>query len=312
MGKTIEFAIVIPLYNKGKYIKSTLESVFAQTYPNYEIIIVNDGSTDDSLNYLAEFNDPRLHIYSKENGGVSSARNYGIEKATKEYIAFLDADDLWHKDYLNEICRLIKKYPSCGMFSTGWYYKRNELLKENNSGLTGDTIVENYFKHSLRYAVVWTSATVIKRDILLSVGSFPLGMVSGQDLYTWVKVASVCKLAYSDKKMAYYVIDATSLHFRSKALKTSKCHYSDLIEENNDDKNRYLAKLAYRRAVGCLRNGYNNLAKEETEKFNSAIVPKKLKYKYICFLIIPSPILRWSYNFGIAIKNIGRKSGINL
>lgn len=94
------FSIIIPLYNKADYIAETLKSVLNQTYCDYEVIVVNDSSTDNSLEVASSFQDERIHIYTKENEGVSAARNYGIMHAKYDYIAFLDADDIWESDYL--------------------------------------------------------------------------------------------------------------------------------------------------------------------------------------------------------------------
>ncbi len=96
-------SVIIPLYNKEKYIEDTIKSVLNQTFTDFELIIVNDGSTDNSLKVIEKFNDERINVFSKENAGVSSARNYGIYKSKGEYIAFLDADDTYFKEHLNNL-----------------------------------------------------------------------------------------------------------------------------------------------------------------------------------------------------------------
>src|SRR5690606_12962360 len=94
------FSIIVPLYNKEKYLKATLKSVLQQTFIDFEIIIVNDGSTDKSLEIAKSFKNERIKIYTQENQGVSAARNLGIEKSTSEYCCFLDADDVWKDNHL--------------------------------------------------------------------------------------------------------------------------------------------------------------------------------------------------------------------
>lgn len=88
-------SVVIPLYNKDKQIAKTLYSVLKQTYPNFEVIVVNDGSTDNSLSEVSKISDSRIRLICQENKGVSAARNRGIQEAKSDYIAFLDADDEW-------------------------------------------------------------------------------------------------------------------------------------------------------------------------------------------------------------------------
>ena len=97
------FSVVIPLYNKEDYIGKTIQSVLHQTYSEFEIIVVNDSSTDRSLKVVESFKDSRIKIYTIPNGGVSIARNYGIQKATHEIIALLDSDDVWEDNYLYSI-----------------------------------------------------------------------------------------------------------------------------------------------------------------------------------------------------------------
>ena len=90
-------SVVIPLYNKEKYIKRAIESVLNQTFQKFEIIVVNDGSTDKSAEIVQNIKDPRIRLINQKNAGVSAARNRGIQEAKYEYIAFLDADDFWEK-----------------------------------------------------------------------------------------------------------------------------------------------------------------------------------------------------------------------
>ena len=107
----MRFSVVIPLYNKEMYIKETLDSVKTQSFRDFEVIVVNDSSTDKSLNIASVYeSDNRYHVYTIPNGGVSAARNFGIGKAKGDYVCFLDADDLWQPNYLEEADRLLKKH----------------------------------------------------------------------------------------------------------------------------------------------------------------------------------------------------------
>lgn len=104
-------SVVIPLYNKEKQIAKTLQTVLDQTCQDFEIVIVNDGSTDGSVGEIKKITDSRIRLINQKNGGVSAARNRGIEEAKGEHIAFLDADDMWNRDYLKTINYLIKNIP---------------------------------------------------------------------------------------------------------------------------------------------------------------------------------------------------------
>ena len=129
-------SIVIPLYNKAAVICRTMESVKQQIFSDFEILIVNDGSTDDSLSVLMDFLSENeavfknsVRLIEQENKGVSAARNQGIKEARGEIIAFLDADDEWLPDYLKTIAFLVEKYPECDIFGTAYSFKMNKKEK---------------------------------------------------------------------------------------------------------------------------------------------------------------------------------------
>lgn len=111
------FSIIIPLYNKSEAISETINSVLKQSLPDFEIIIVDDGSTDSSASIVGYFKDTRISYYYKQNGGVSSARNYGMSLAKNEWIVFLDADDLMSKDALAVLNNMIQNYPGYKVYS---------------------------------------------------------------------------------------------------------------------------------------------------------------------------------------------------
>src|SRR5690606_5467803 len=144
------FSIVIPLYNKEKHIAETLASVLGQSFADFEVIVVNDGSTDGSLSAVNAFNDPRLFVHTKENGGVSDARNYGIAKAKGDFIALLDADDTWEPTFLQEMKCLMEKYPDCDLYASAF-----KKLKKHKAILNGHKIPEeiilNFFEIKLKH-----------------------------------------------------------------------------------------------------------------------------------------------------------------
>ncbi|MCP4971863.1 MAG: glycosyltransferase family 2 protein, partial [Arcobacter sp.] len=131
------FSVIIPLYNKENYIENTLQSVLDQTYKDFELIIVNDGSTDNSLektkNYLSSFVNHK--IISQKNKGLSATRNKGVLEAKGEVIAFLDADDFWHPNFLEHIHNLFLEFPEASLFGTSYLLKYSEevVLEAKNN-----------------------------------------------------------------------------------------------------------------------------------------------------------------------------------
>ena len=112
------FTVIIPLYNKENFIENTLKSVLNQNFTDFEVIIINDGSTDKSEEKVFRFKDSRILYFLKSNEGVSATRNFGIEKANAQYIAFIDADDYWYPDFLQEMYRYITLFPEQKVFSS--------------------------------------------------------------------------------------------------------------------------------------------------------------------------------------------------
>lgn len=119
-------SVVIPLYNKEELITVTVRSVLSQTFADFELLIVNDGSTDGSLAVVSAISDPRIKVINIENSGVSVARNTGIKAASHDWVAFLDADDWWDHSFLEEMTKAIKSYPEHKLFAGG----RSRVFKD--------------------------------------------------------------------------------------------------------------------------------------------------------------------------------------
>lgn len=179
-------SIVIPLYNKEKSISKTLLSVMNQTYTDYEIVIVNDGSTDNSLmvakQCLESFNN--VNIISKANGGVSSARNTGILAAKGEYIAFLDGDDIWKPNYLETLAKLISDFPDCTIWGLGYGQLINgiETAQPNLSFKNYRGIIDNVWTN---YPGIWTGSSSSSKASLVEAGLFDERITHGEDIDMW-------------------------------------------------------------------------------------------------------------------------------
>ncbi len=202
-------SVVIPLYNKELSIKSTLQSVLAQTYTDFEVVVVDDGSIDKSVSVVKTIADNRIRLIHKTNGGVSSARNRGIQEAKGSHIAFLDGDDYWEPNYLEELARLIDDFPNAVIYGVGHgVLQRNEKHKIANKmfseGFRG--VVENVWSSRPYY---WTgSSSCSSRALLLSLGGFDTRMTHGEDLDMWWRLLLVGDGVFYNKTLAYYVQDS--------------------------------------------------------------------------------------------------------
>ena len=209
-------SVVIPLYNKEKAVRATLESVLAQTYTDYEIIVVDDGSTDNSvavcediINSLTPSFDNSLRIFSKPNGGVSSARNFGVEKSRGEYVAFLDGDDLWEPTYLEEAVKLINDFPGAAIYGLGvgsmMNGEKHPAAEFVPAGYRG--VVRNLWDNP-NTMLAWTSSSSIcPRELLLKTPA-NTQLTHGEDLDQWLRLMLQGEAVFYNKTLAYYVKDA--------------------------------------------------------------------------------------------------------
>jgi glycosyltransferase involved in cell wall biosynthesis len=204
-------SVVIPLFNKGNCIERTISSVLDQTYRNFELIIVNDGSTDNSLNAVNRITDTRICVITQENNGVSSARNEGISRSKYDLVALLDADDLWHNSFLEEMVNLTIDFPEASLFGCSWAYINSEGKETvSDYGLQKDfrDYVSNYFKIATENILFNASSVVLDKKAFYELGKFDEALRIGEDLDLWIRFALKKKLAYINKPLSYYLIGA--------------------------------------------------------------------------------------------------------
>ncbi|MGE5943654.1 MAG: glycosyltransferase family 2 protein, partial [Flavobacteriales bacterium] len=235
------FSVVIPLYNKEKYIEDTLNSVLNQSFQDFEIIIVDDGSTDDSYKVASRFQSEKIKLLKQDNQGVSIARNKGIDYATSNYIALLDADDLWHNNHLQELKNLIEKFPNVGFFCTNYEILHNENFNKKanfNFDYENDClIVEDYFKASIINTVALTSAVAFSKEKFKNLGGFNPNLKTAQDSDLWIRFAlnyevsfnpviTMSYRAYIDNSLSKKKLNTTRYDFINNYLKEEKSNPS--------------------------------------------------------------------------------------
>lgn len=207
---TIVFSIIIPLYNKAPYIRKALESVLAQTFPDYECIVMDDGSTDGSAEVVqctmqnAEcIMGEKIRLLSQSNQGVAVARNYAAKEAKGEYLCFLDADDWWEPAFLEKMAQHIARYPGAGLYATNYiYYKPGKT----HIALKLPTGHINYPQAYLQSTAmpVCTGAVAMPRRVFEETGGFPVGVRLGEDFLLWAKTAMHYPVAFLNQPLAYY------------------------------------------------------------------------------------------------------------
>ena len=289
-------SVVIPLYNKEKQIANTLRSVFAQTYTDYEIIVVNDGSTDNSVAVVESLNDPLIRLIHQKNAGVSAARNRGIEEARGEYIALLDGDDEWKPKYLETIFNLIKKYHECDVFATNYEHvdihgRKSPTVLKKIPFKGEEGILSNYFEvAAVSSPPICSICIAFRKEAIQSIGNFPVGIKSGEDLLTWAKLACRYEIAYSVKSLAIYHL-GEGYDFSHQPPRTQDegdpvgKELKRLLSISQDKKKLelYISHWHKMRASVALRYG------EIRETFHESVIA--LKYNHKNYKVVPFMIL---------------------
>ncbi|MCB0456601.1 MAG: glycosyltransferase family 2 protein [Flavobacteriaceae bacterium] len=201
-------SVIIPLYNKAQYITQSMESVLKQSFTDFELIVVNDGSDDNSLDLISSYSDKRIKIYTTEHKGVSHARNFGLEKSCFNWVSFLDADDWWHPDFLSEILKQRAHYPNDTVFVTGrthvfstknWRYSAIGIPQD------GDCKKINYFKTiSTSLPPINCSNAVVLKEEILSHGGFKVRQKKHEDHDLWSRICVERELVFLNKNLSFY------------------------------------------------------------------------------------------------------------
>lgn len=210
------FSVIMPLYNKAPYVRKAVESVVGQTCGNWELTVVDDGSTDGGGDIVSAIADPRIRLVRQENAGVGAARNRGVAESTSPYICFLDADDWWEPTFLEEIAGLIERHPDAGIYGTSYW-----IVKNGRKRLAPIGVEEGFTEGEINYCQVYartlcmplTSITVcIPRRVFDETGGFPLGITLGEDFLLWLRIAINHKTVLLNKPLANYNQDVDVAH----------------------------------------------------------------------------------------------------
>lgn len=305
----MKFSVIIPLYNKAPYVRKALESVCAQTYRDYELIVINDGSTDNSAfvadEYLKTTDGIDYQIINQLNAGVSAARNAGVAQAQGEYLAFLDADDWWGPTYLERMAQLIEDYPDAGLYACNYIYYKP---RKTHVALHIPTGYINYPKayYESDAMPVWTGAAMIHRHVYEEMGGFPLGIKLGEDFLLWSKIALHYSVAFLNEPLAWYNNDVPATLRATRNLHAPEHHmlfrmdaYLQLLPKGKRVETSDWKLLIDKLRVGGLleywmSKKYHNIAAHELAKVDWSQQPNNVKRMYktpICLLKLKRKVM---------------------
>lgn len=296
------FSVIVPLYNKAPYVRKALESIMSQTYSDFELIIVDDGSTDGSATICEEYlstlytvhHTPleNIRIISQPNSGVAKARNVGVENSSAPFVCFLDADDWWEPTWLEEMDKLIREYPDAGLYATNYvYYKPGKTHVALN-------IKRGYMNYPEAYLYdltmpVTSITTCMPRRVFDEMGGFPLGIKLGEDFLLWAKTALKYKVAFCEKPLAYYNNDVPASLRATRNLHAPQYHMLFNMQELGERtaslqdatlQESWKALLDKLRVNGLmeywLSDEYHDAAARELKKVDWNTQPKKINAQY--------------------------------
>ena len=278
------FSVIIPLYNKASYVEKAVRSVWSQTYRDFELIIVDDGSTDASLSVVESLRSElsktdlktKFNIVSQKNSGVSTARNNGVKSTRYPYLCFLDADDWWEPTFLEEMSRFIGEFPQAGIYGTGYYIVKNGRKRVAPVGVDTDFekgIIDYCKVYARTLCMPLTSISIaVPKYIFEQANGFKPALKFGEDFDLWVRIAMNHTVAYLNKPLAYYNqdVDLQNRAIGGKLYKPSEhMLFSDygVFMQNTDFRHLYERLALY----GLLPYYYNNVNKIEVDSILSQI-----------------------------------------
>ena len=295
MDRFTGFSVVIPLFNKEQFVARALTSVVAQSVAPNEILVIDDGSTDNSRTIIDQFTDPRITLYSQANSGASAARNYGIRLARYNHIAFLDADDCWLPNFLSNILKLIELFPDSGWYSTNYYVTKSiarlPVYAKSHRGERDFSQITNFFeKAAAERTPILSSTCCVCKSLFKRAGQFPEGISLYEDLHLWSRLSLQSPLAYCSIPSSIYVRDPVQCarpipKYGDLAVATL---IEDSIEDNKIPKDmipsarKFIAKYAYLHAFKSITGGQ----KSEGIKIIQSVKPQNFGQRTRGFLLL--------------------------
>jgi glycosyltransferase involved in cell wall biosynthesis len=303
----------MPVYNGERTILETIASAQKQTFSDFELIVINDGSTDRTLEILDNIQDPRLKVFSYSNGGRALARNRGISQAKGEFIAFLDADDLWTSDKLELQLAALEQNPKAGL-AYSWTCNMGENKEWFSSGkpvnfegnVIADLLLGNFLKSG--------SNPLVRRQAIESTGEFDPAFTSAQDWDYWLRIATQWSFVLVSKEQIFYRQrrSSTSLIYKLEEMQVSylmvmEKAFQSVAPELQSLKNQCLANIYLYFSELYLRYG-NEIedVKKSTRSLGKAIIlyPQTLKIKHTQSLV------KWIFKKWLAVRFSQNKASV--
>jgi glycosyltransferase involved in cell wall biosynthesis len=303
------FTVIIPLYNKEKYIENAIKSILDQTFTDFELLIVNDCSTDKSVEIASAFvSEKVLIIHHEKNSGLATTRNTGIKKATSNYVTFLDADDLWKPHFLEKIFQLIQNFPEARIFGTNYEEIWDKTVKKPENGSEdlpeNFTGYVNFFKINLKQGIYNHGSVCLHKEVYENVGFYNENIQLSQDLDFNIRANYHYKLAYDNSVQMSYFMQTDNQLTRSSIMNKTIPDYDKYEDwtKNNVDLKKYLDFERY--VLGKRLKKNNDL---RWKKMIANIDSNNLNWKQNLLLKLPNSILNYLDKLKLFLLKFGIK-----
>lgn len=310
-----EVSVIIPLYNKAHYVSKSVESVMAQTFGDWELVVVDNGSTDGSGEIVARYNDPRIKLLRLgENIGPGGARNRGVAESSAQYICFLDADDWWEPTFLEEMAGLIERHPDAGIYGTGYY-----IVKSGKKRVAPIGIEEHFTEGEINYCQVYaktlcmplTSISVcMPRTVFEEEKGFKPQLRLGEDFDLWIRIALKHKVVFLNKPLSNYNQDVDVTYRGTRHLHAPQEHmlwnlgYLEPVEKTDTDYKQLIDNLrTYNLLQYLLDDRYRDVSRQELNKIDwssQQVKTRRLYQRPIAYL----KLRMWTLKLGSRIKQL--------
>ncbi|RED48451.1 glycosyltransferase family 2 protein [Seonamhaeicola aphaedonensis] len=268
------FSVVIPLFNKALYIKETINSVLKQTFTDFELIIVNDGSTDNSLEIVKTIKAQNLTIINQKNKGLSASRNKGFNMARGTIVTFLDADDYWHVDFLKSIKNLYNEFPKAQIYGTSYYetYSKKNLninVNISNSLKESSFIINDFFIYNTKQFIPCQSTIALLKKAFPT-SPYNEDLTYHEDVDFYLKYCPKYKVAIFYSPLAYVNFDVANRMSNSyiSNKKLPDFEFYKTLHKNNNSIQRYISIQLYKYVIKCIEERNKSLKKFYIKKIN--------------------------------------------
>lgn len=219
----MKFSVIIPLFNKEQYVEKCIKSLSAQTYQDFEILVIDDGSSDSSVRRVQQLGSSKLTLIAQKNSGVSAARNRGIDLAKGDYICFLDADDWYEPAFLQNINELIERFDAASAYCSGYFLRKGAETRRSvePTGYDGQEmfLIDDFYDQWSRGAFFYTSSICVSRALLqVTELRFPRNEQLGEDQDMWFSLVERGSIAYVRQPLSNYAIGTSNSLTHSQKL----------------------------------------------------------------------------------------------